>query len=605
MGDRAAVAEALSLLDPDQRRRFRRLTALQCLTAPLDSAGVLLIGVVAVMAAAQAQGTVPPAPVPALLDALGLSGRPAGAAIALLAGVAVALLVLRSVFSLLVTRRLNRFLAGCVADVADRTAARFLGQSVLDIRQRSTQWTGFALTAGLSSVVITLLGAVAVMWAEVTLLVMLCAALLVVDPLLTVLAVGYLAIVSLTLHRFLGRRAAAAGASLNEADVRGLTTVTNTIRTFRELTVADRLDVPRATYVAGRGVAGRAWADKVLIQQAPRYAADIALVMGATIVVGGLLLTTDAETALGTLAVFLAAGTRILPSLLRLNGARLSIAAAAGAGEHTFALLAELPESSPAAGMGSPVPLRDGQVTQPVGDAVRLNGVSFTYPGADRPAVRDVSLRVPAGESLAVVGRSGAGKSTLADLILGMLAPDTGTVLTAGVPAGDRSGPTRGYVPQDAAVIEGTVRDNVALGVPRDEVDDDRVWELLTRVRLRDVVTARGGLDSAVGEDGVLLSGGQRQRLGLARALYARPQLIVLDEATSALDAETEVAVSEVLRSLAGEVTRVIIAHRLSTVRDSDHLVYLDGGTVVAAGTFRDVRDAVPQFDRQAQLLGL
>ena len=225
------------------------------------------------------------------------------------------------------------------------------------------------------------------------------------------------------------------------------------------------------------------------------------------------------------------------------------------------------------------------------------------------PSIKAASLHVPSGSSLAIVGPTGAGKSTMVDLLLGIVRPDEGRVLIGGLSPHEAVARWPGaiaYVPQDIAVIAGSVRANVAIGLPPNFIDEDSVWKALELAQLASLFKSeREGLDTVVGEHGVRLSGGQRQRLGLARALYSRPRLIVLDEATSALDAETEVAVTEALQSLSGNVTRIVIAHRLATVRDCDQVAYLQAGRVEHIGRFEEVRSAVPDFDRQAQLLGL
>jgi len=163
-----------------------------------------------------------------------------------------------------------------------------------------------------------------------------------------------------------------------------------------------------------------------------------------------------------------------------------------------------------------------------------------------------------------------------------------------------------GYVPQEVAVMTGSVRENVALGVGLEAIDDELVWEALNRAQLADFLRERrDGLETLVGEEGMRLSGGQRQRLGIARALYSKPRLLVLDEATSALDADTESLISQTLDALAGQVTTIVIAHRLATVQNCDQVLYLAEGHLLASGTFEQVRRAVPDFDRQAQLLGM
>jgi ATP-binding cassette subfamily C protein len=201
------------------------------------------------------------------------------------------------------------------------------------------------------------------------------------------------------------------------------------------------------------------------------------------------------------------------------------------------------------------------------------------------------------------VGSTGAGKSTLADVILGLLEPDSGSVRIGGLPpldAVDRWPGGLAYVPQQVNLVNGSVRDNVALGLPDDLIDDDRVWESLRRAHIADFLSGnREGLETLVGESGLRLSGGQRQRLGIARALYTRPSFLVLDEATSALDAATENAITETLRELEGEVTTVVIAHRLATIR------HLEEGHVAGQGTFAELRALCPGFEAQVKLLGM
>jgi ABC-type branched-subunit amino acid transport system ATPase component len=240
---------------------------------------------------------------------------------------------------------------------------------------------------------------------------------------------------------------------------------------------------------------------------------------------------------------------------------------------------------------------------------VHIQGVSYTYQDAPAPALIDVTVSVPAGKSAAFVGSTGAGKSTLTDILLGVLDPELGQVEISGLSpkaATYRWPGAIGYVPQAVALVAGSVRDNVALGMPRDLVDDELVWDALRRAHLADfLIENREGLDTSVGERGFRLSGGQRQRLGIARALYTRPKLLVLDEATSALDAETEQAIVQTLAELEGEVTTITVAHRLATVRNCDELVFLQHGRVVGRGNFDEVREQAEEFDRQASLLGL
>jgi ABC-type bacteriocin/lantibiotic exporter with double-glycine peptidase domain len=240
---------------------------------------------------------------------------------------------------------------------------------------------------------------------------------------------------------------------------------------------------------------------------------------------------------------------------------------------------------------------------------ITLDHVSFTYPGAASPALDDVSLTIPAGARVAVVGSSGAGKSTLVDLLLGLLIPSSGSVLVGGTPMTKVLNGWRrrvGYVPQEVSLFDASIAQNVALTWDPENVDVDRVRRALARAQLLDTVEARpDGVLGTVGERGMALSGGQRQRLGIARGLYVGASVLVLDEATSALDTATESAVIEAIEQLEGEVTTITVAHRLSTIRNCDIVFFFAEGKLAAQGRFDEVVAQVPDFARQAALAGL
>ena len=207
------------------------------------------------------------------------------------------------------------------------------------------------------------------------------------------------------------------------------------------------------------------------------------------------------------------------------------------------------------------------------------------------------------------MGPSGAGKTSIVDVILGVIDPSSGQVQISGKAPSEAITQWPGalaYVPQDVIISRGTIRENVAIGFPVDVSNDDAIWKALEVAELSDFVRSfPTGLETEVGERGAKISGGQRQRLGIARALFTNPKLLILDEATSALDGETEANIAKSIQRLKGNVTVVMIAHRLSTIRDADLVVYMDRGSIIATGTFEEVRSNVEDFDRQAALMGL
>ncbi|MFN3597695.1 MAG: ABC transporter ATP-binding protein [Rubricoccaceae bacterium] len=253
---------------------------------------------------------------------------------------------------------------------------------------------------------------------------------------------------------------------------------------------------------------------------------------------------------------------------------------------------------------GSSVPPPRNMTPLSFQSEIRFDNVRFRYPNAEVDALQGLSLTIPRGASVAFVGSSGAGKTTAVDILLGLLEPREGRLLIDGV---DITGNTRGwqrqigYIPQHIYLIDDSLRRNVAFGRKDDEIDDARVWEALEQAQLRELAESLPeGLDTVIGERGVRFSGGQRQRVGIARALYGRPDVLVMDEATSALDNVTERYIVEALERLHGEQTIIVVAHRLSTVRNCDILFLLDGGVLVAQGTYEELMEKSDLFRKMA-----
>lgn len=324
----------------------------------------------------------------------------------------------------------------------------------------------------------------------------------------------------------------------------------------------------------------RLQASEITLSQVPRYVIE-AIGIGGVIVLAMILISTTGgigET-LPMLGLYAFAGYRLLPAAqyVYAAGARLRFGAAAI--ERVRTDLA----------MRVPAEPRQAEAVE-FRDHLSLSGVGYRHPGAMTPALIGVDLTISRGACVGIVGATGAGKSTLVDLLLGLLDPTEGGIHIDGhaFSTERKAGWQRlvGYVPQEIFLLDGSIRENIALGVPTDEVDDDRVERSARMAHLHAFVTESlaDGYETSVGERGVRLSGGQRQRVGIARALYRRPDVLVLDEATSALDSRTERAVMESIGALHGEITVVMIAHRLSTLDACDQIVWLDNGRVRDVG---------------------
>ena len=614
---REALRASLRLLSRRDRKRLVLITGAQMSTAFLDLLGILLVGLVTALSLSVMSSTPQPAIVQRALDTLGISQKdPVSVAISL-AAISGCLLVAKSVLNMLLTRRILRFLANRQASVSGRLAASLLSRPLLQVQQRSSQESVYTLTSGVSAATLIILGLATIALSEITLLVVLAVGILAISPVVTIFTILFFLIISFTLQKSLSARAGRLGQRSAHIEIQSVSAVQEAVRTYREAFVSQRrgLYVKRFQNLRQQGAVNQA--DLQFVGMIPKYVLEIALVIGAGLLALSQLLTNNLPSAVAIIAVFLAAGSRVVPSMLRLQNASIGIRTAAGQAGPTYELARELDlehfTSATVESFGSVDPATIRAHLQKGHDgfdgSISISDAHVSYAGTNSHALAAVSLHLPAGKSLAIVGSTGAGKSTLTDLILGVLTPDSGVTLIGGLSPAEALGAWPGavaYVPQDVAMANGTVRENVALGLPVEIIDDDWVWDALNRAHLGQFLKdSREGLDTVIGENGVKLSGGQLQRLGMARALYTRPKLLVLDEATSALDAETEQAIAQTLQELEGTVTTVTIAHRLATIRHCDLVVYLEGGRVQAQGSFSEVRAMAPQFDRQAQLLGL
>ena len=288
------------------------------------------------------------------------------------------------------------------------------------------------------------------------------------------------------------------------------------------------------------------------------------------------------------LSVFAIAAFRMLPSMNKLSGCYSAIMYGQSALDNVYDDVIE---------MKSNEVVRSKEETDnyefEIKEKISVNSLTFKYPSGDENVVENASFSIEKLKSTALVGPSGAGKSTMADLILGVLTPNDGSIEVDGVDISEHMNAWHkkiGYIPQVIYLMDDTIRANVAFGVPKDQIDDERVWQALKEAQLDEFVREQpDGLDSEVGDRGVRISGGQRQRIGIARALYTNPEVLVLDEATSALDNETETAVMESIDALHGSRTMIIIAHRLTTIRNCDYIYEVKDKKV----TLRDKTDVL------------
>ena len=602
---KSLLSRAIKVLSRADQRKIIAITVLQILMGGLDLLGVIAIGLLGALSVTGLQSGEPGDRVSAALRILHIQSATFQRQAVILGISAVVLLVGRTVLSIFFTRRTLFFLSRRGAKISADLISRLLSQSLLVVQSRTTQETVYAVTTGVERIVLQVLATTVVWIADLALLVVMMAGLLVVDSVtaistfLVFLLVGYL------LYKFMHVRAGNLGIENSTLNIKSNEKIVEVFASYRESVVRNRRDYYAREIGHLRYSLANTSAELGFLPYVSKYVIETTVVVGAVLIGAAQFIFQDAAHAIATLAIFLSAGTRIAPAVLRLQQGTITIKSGLGVASPTLDLIEALGNASMTENINDRVDvIHEGFISK-----IDIKDISLTYPNKILPAIANVSLTIPAGTSVAFVGPSGAGKTTIIDVLLGVLNPDSGSVLVSGLPpllAVAKWPGSVSYVPQDVVIAAGTIRENIALGYPMEEATDELVIGALKVAHLDEFVASLpDGIDTQVGERGARISGGQRQRLGIARAMFTRPHLLVLDEATSSLDGETEASISDAIHALRGSTTVVIIAHRLSTVRNADKVVYLSNGKVLATGTFEEVRKAVPDFDHQAKIMGL
>ena len=601
----STFGRAIQVLSPKDQQKVLAVLVLQICIGILDLLGVIAIGLLGALSVTGLQAHVPGNRVSSALNFLQLSETSFQNQAIILGIGAVALLVGRTVISILFTRRILFFLSNRGARISANLISRLLSQSLIEIQSRTSQETLFAVTRGVEYVMLQILAPAIVLVSDVALLLIMAIGLFTIDPLTAIGTFLVFFIIGYVLYRFMHVRAGTLGSRSSELNIVSNEKIVEVFSSYRESVVRNRRDFYAREIGAYRFDLARTSAEMNFLPYISKYVIETSVILGALLIGAAQFLLQDAAHAVATLAVFLAAGTRIAPAVLRVQQGSVLIRGSMGQAKPTLDLIEALGTTPIIENTDDKVDVaHEGFLAD-----IRVENVTLTYPNKNTPAIKNVSLTIPTGKSVAFVGPSGAGKTTIIDIFLGVLLPEEGNVQISGLPPQLAVAKWPGavsYVPQDVVIAAGTIRENVALGYPLSEATDELVMSALKVAQLeRFIASLPEGIDTQVGERGTKISGGQRQRLGIARAMFTRPHLLVLDEATSSLDGETEAGISEAIHALRGATTVVMIAHRLSTVRDADIVVYMDKGRVLATGTFSEVRNAVPDFDRQAKLMGL
>ncbi len=597
--------QAFGLLTKREKTNTFAVILIQIFLSLLDLLGVVLFGILGSLTINGLTSKNPGDKTMFVLTQLNIDDKPLQQQVIYIALLGTILLTIKTFFSLYFTKRSLHFLSRRAAEISSVLISKLLAKSLIYIQGKSIQKTIYMATEGVTAITVGIIGSLVYLISDVSLLIVLAIGLFYVDALIALTTFCIFGFVAFLLYKFMHKNMLKYGKVQHELEIKSAEKIGEIISSYRELFVKNRRNFYAKEIRELRFSLSSAIADLTFYQRISKYVLELTIIVSALLMSMIQFSTQTSARAVGVLSIFLIASTRIGPAVLRIQQVFLTIKASFGTASSTLQLLEELNQNNDYALQDSPMVLDHAGFQA----EVSLEKVYFSYSKKELFAVSDVSFMIKPGTITSIVGTSGAGKTTLVDLILGIIAPDNGKVIINGLSPALAINKWPGaisYVPQDTIIINGTIKENVALGYTGDEIDDQRILESLRIAQLSDYIKELpDGIDSYVGDRGVRISGGQRQRLGIARAMFTKPSLLVLDEATSSLDGITESYISESIQAMRGNVTVIMIAHRLSTVRQSDLVVYLDKGKVIATGSFNEVRIKVPNFDEQAKLMGL
>jgi ABC-type multidrug transport system fused ATPase/permease subunit len=599
------IKKVLLLLEKKDRFKLFLVLIINTFLAFLDLLGVALIGITSAILIRGLQGLAAGDQVTRFLDLLNLDGLPQQSLLILLGSSAIFFFILKTILSVYFLRKTLRYMTIRNAQISSSLVSKMLNRPVEKIFSKPIQHQIYNVTGGVETLVGGAVTSLVVIASDMVLLLVILVGLMLVDPITSIGTFLVFTGIAFLLYFLLHKRVVMLNTKSVYQTIYFNQKISEGINSFRDLFIKGGrefyVNEIRKTKMQLAGYD----AEMKFIPNISKYTIEISVILGIAVISGIQFYLFDSNRAIAVISVFLAASSRIAPAVVRLQQNVITIRSSLSAAKPTFELIDELNGIKELHRIETVISTNHADFSP----RIKLENLKFTYMNAIDETIQDMSLDIAEGRFIAFVGPSGGGKSTLIDLILGLLAPSSGSITISGLKPVDaiKKWPgSIGYVPQDVFIENSTVKDNICLGFNPDLVSDELVWEALQMADLSDFIKSlEGELSYKISDAGKNLSGGQRQRLGIARALLTKPKIVIFDEATSALDAETENRVSESIIKLTGDCTVIFIAHRLSVVRSADMIYYIDKGKIVNQGTFDELRKLNADFNNQANFMGI
>jgi ATP-binding cassette, subfamily B, bacterial PglK len=599
---------AWNLMSRKTRLRLTLLGVSQSFVNLLDLVGISLVAILTGLSIAELRGIPYPKSAVTLFQFLGLEEALFVTQMSILAGATLLFFAMKTFLSVLISKSQLNLLAGETTSLGLRTLQFIFQSGYVTFITKRHQDLLQATSGAANAIILNFIGNISQLITDIFMAIVLIFGLFVFDQTLGWMFILYFGLIFLVLARFTANPVRRAGRDgVNRSNSANQLTL-NSFDLFRELTLAGKLEETEERITALRQDQLMINARMQFIPILTKYILELAVIFGIFIVAASQVIFNDSTKGITALILFITATSRGVPALLRAHLAFLGAKTAAGVAHNALEFFPELqtfqnPKSFDLKNRDSNKDL--GQHTNTFQANVVLENVKFQYPKSSSLAIDNVSLKIKSGEFVAIVGASGSGKSTLINLILGFLKPDSGKVMISGFePALTlRLSPRKiMLVPQEVSLLDASLLANITLDLSQESLDAEVVQAISSAGLNEFVANLPEGVLTRIGGKGVRLSGGQKQKVALARIFFQNPSLIVLDEATSSLDNVSESLITNEIIAKFKNATRIVIAHRLSTVKGADLLVYMESGKIVKVGTFDEVRRKVPGFQKQVEL---
>lgn len=600
----ASIQFSFMLLTGKARIRLVLSCVALCLIGLLDLLAIGLLAVIASLTLSAINNDATSPKVLELLNFFGILQKSIEFKVVVLAIFMCVLFISRTIVSIYFSNKIYKFLAHQNNLLTEKILIKLLDQDLENLRKLTTQEILFATTTGLNAAVVNINGLLVVTVADLFLSFIMISTLIIFSPLVSVASILILTLLAILLYKSFNARIRQISLMNTEASIYSNSKIIEILETYRESLVRDTRENYIKTIVSLRSQVSESIAAQSILPNITKYTMELTMIIAGITISGVMFFLFDANKALTGLSLFVAVGSRISPAFLRIQQNFLVYRLNQTSLEVTQKLLLSIKSNSKKVEEEL-----SSESFLEFKSSIDISNLYFQYDSSKGFGLTDVSLKIPPGSFTAIVGSSGSGKTTLVDLILGLLTPTSGLIQIS-----EKSPLTVhkqwpgaiAYVPQDVVIVNGSLKENIALGFDVEMIDTERVLKCIKLAHLTNVVNSLPGkLDANLGEKGSKMSGGQRQRVGIARALYTNPSILVLDEATSALDGESEKEINDSLQELIGQITILVISHRLSSVVKADQVLYLENGRIVASGTFNEVRKLSVNFNNQAILMGL